>query len=130
MSKLQVAIMIVATCISCGCASNRALIKSDHLHIKKIPSDNMQFGYIYVGDENGKTEIYGSARFNNRILGIPSDHLLVTIIDPDGKELYSVRSQYYHNGKLERQSDMFSFLITIPDLIPKGSTIQLEDEKP
>lgn len=126
-NRYGIPLMMLGTCVLYGCASSRSMIADHHLTIDKIPSKNMQIDYVYVANNNRGTEISGTARFNRRIFGTPSDNLVVTIIDQSGKVLDSERSRYYLIGKPNRQRDIFRFSLTIPDTIPNRSIIRLND---
>jgi hypothetical protein len=93
MDRYRLMLAILVTCCLCSCAST--MIADHDLIIDKIPSKDMHIDYIYVDYDNGSTEISGTVRFNFRMIGTPSDHLVVTIIDRSGKEFYSASSDYY-----------------------------------
>jgi len=122
-------LIFLVTCVLYGCVSSRSLIESDHLIINKVPSQNMHIDYVYVGNVNRGTVIYGTARFNRRMLGTPSDHLVVTITDHNGKVLDTAHTDYYRVGKPNKPLDIFSFSLTIPKPIPNGSIKRLKDVK-
>jgi hypothetical protein len=119
--------MFLATCVLYSCASGRSFIDREHLIIKKIPSDNMRIVYVYADNDNGETKITGKVRFNKGMIGTPSDHLAVTIFDPGGNRLYSARTGYHRIGNLNRVLDPFRISLTIPEIIPNGSTIRLKN---
>jgi hypothetical protein len=68
-------------------------------------------------------------KFKRAALGLPRDSLLVTVVGPTGKVLYTTHTNYYRYGKPIKKSDTFSFAMRISVMMPKGSTVRLVNDE-
>ena len=121
--------IFLITFILNGCATGGSLNGHNQLTIEKIHSDKMHIVNVDVRHRDGGTHISGKVKFNRGIFGTPSDHLVVTIIDPGGDILNTVRTHYYWYGKPTREHDKFLFSLTIPQIISNDSTVRLENDE-
>ena len=112
-----------------GCVTSTPVAIMDHLTIDKISSDKMSIDDVYIRKADEGTNIGGTVKYRMRMIGAPSDHLVVTIIDPNGKILYSAHTRYYRHGNPTRTEDTFNFSLTIPLTTPDGSTIRLSNDE-
>lgn len=108
-----------------GCASNSPLIVTDQWTIEKVPSEQTDIDSIYVRKADNGIVIAGTVRFAHRMMGSPAGYMEVTILDPDGKVLYTAQSGYYRYGRPVKASDTFNFALKIPAEPPRGSTVRL-----
>lgn len=104
----------------------RPLIGADQLTIDKITSDEINIGAVCVHDNSKGIDITGKVKFRSAMVGIPSGHINITIILPEGKVLYRARTHHYRNGSPTKHSDTFNFSLTISLIPPKGSVLRLE----
>jgi hypothetical protein len=113
-----------------GCASYESRLMADQLTVDKISSGQASIGAIYVHKSTAGIDIAGKVELKRAMIGDPPGHMLVTVIDPDGKVLYTARTRYYRYGKPIKESAIFNFSLTIPLSPPKGSILRLMDEAP
>ena len=111
-----------------GCASYKSRLMADQLTVDKISSGQASIGAVYVHKSAAGIDIVGKVKLKKAMMGDPPDHMLVTVIDPDGKVLYTTQTRYYRYGKPIKESALFNFSLTIPLSPPKGSILRLMDE--
>ena len=122
------AISLLVAAVLCGCASRGPMVGGDRLIVDEITSDQVKLNSIYVHQTGEGVEITGQARFRKAVMGIPLDHITVTVIDSEGAVLYSKRARYYRHGKPTRKYQIFNFSLTIPMTISKGTRVRLGNE--
>lgn len=111
-----------------SCASTGNLIEDRQLTIDKARSDKLHISYVFARNTDEGIEIAGIVRFNKAMVGTPRDHMVVTIIDPDGKELYTARTHYVHFGRASTRSYAYKFSLVVTQSIPEGSVIRLKND--
>jgi hypothetical protein len=121
-------ILFLATGMLSACASRGPIVGADQLIIDRISSDHVNFGEIYARETDKGIDVVGKATFTKSMMGVPPDHIAVTIIDPNGKVLYTARARYYRYGKPTKEANTFSFSLSIPLTAPKGSSVKLEND--
>jgi hypothetical protein len=121
-------ILYLSSSALCGCAWPGPIIGADRLHIERISSDRVNIGAVYARKIGNSIGIFGEVTFKESLFGFPSDHIVVKIIDPGGKVLYTARTHYYRNGKPTKERDNFNFSLTIPLTAPNGSVMRLESD--
>ena len=122
------AISLLIAAVLCGCASRGPIVGGDRLIVDEITSDQVKIKSIYIHQTGEGVEITGQARFRKAVMGIPLDHITVTVIDSEGAVLYSKRARYYRHGKPTRKYQIFNFSLTIPMTISKGTRVRLGNE--
>lgn len=125
-----VLMLLTALSMLHGCASHGPLIGEHQLAIDKISSERADIGEVYARKSGGGIDVVGKVKFKEAMIATPPDHIVVTVIDPDGKMLYTTHVGYYRYGRPTKQSDSFNFSLTIPVAPPKGSTLRLVNEAP
>lgn len=125
-----VLVMLAALSMLHGCASHGLLIGDHQLTVDKISSERADIGEVYARKSGGGIDVVGKVKFKEAMIGTPPDHIVVTVIDPDGKVLYTTHVGYYRYGRPTKQSDSFNFSLTIPLAPPKESTLRLVNEAP
>ena len=100
-----------------------------HLTIVRLSSDHADIGTVYARKSGESIDLAGKVKFKRAVLGIPRDSLLVTVVGPTGKVLYTTHANYYRYGKPIKKSDTFSFAMSIPVMTPKGSTVRLVNDE-
>ena len=128
MCRHRTLILALALSVLYGCAPGGSLIRGDQLTIDKISSDRASIGAVYVRNAAEGIDVFGKVTFKKAIIGIPPDHVVVTITDRDGKIFYTGDTHYYRYGKPIKQSDTFNFSLAIPLTPPKGSIMRLVNE--
>jgi hypothetical protein len=123
-------LLLLAVSMLHGCASDGSRIVADQLRIDKISSGQVSIGPVYARKTDGGMDVAGKVKLKRAMMGDPPYHMGVTIIDPEGKLLYSAYTHYYRYGKPTKESDTFKFSLTIPLKPPKGSIIRLVNEAP
>ena len=121
-------VVAFALVVVVSCASTGNLIEDRQLTIDKAHSDNLRINYVFAQNTDEGIEIAGTVRFNRAMVGTPRDHMVVTIIDPDGKELYTARTRYVHYGRATKQSHTYKFSLVVARNIPEGSVIRLTND--
>jgi hypothetical protein len=121
-------ILLLASSILCGCASGGAMAGTGELTIDKLSSDHADIGTIYARKSGEGIDLAGKVKFKRAVLGVPRDRLLVTVVAPTGRVLYTTYTNYYRYGKPSKKSDTFSFAMSIPVIMPKGSTVRLVND--
>ena len=111
-----------------GCVSTGNLIEDRQLTIDKVHSDTLRISYVFAQNTDEGIEIAGTVRFDRAMVGTPRDHMVVTIIDPDGKELYTARTHYVHDGRPTKRSHAYKFSLVVSQSIPEGSVIRLRND--
>jgi len=112
-----------------GCASSGAMVGAGQLTIDRVSSDHADIGTIYARKTGEGIDLAGKVKFKRAVLGVPRDRLLVTVVGPTGRVLYTTYTNYYRYGKPMKKSDSFSFAMSIPVNMPKGSTVRLMNDE-
>ena len=121
-------VVAFALVVLASCASTGNFIEDRQLTIDKAHSDRLHISYVFARNTDEGIEITGIVRFNWAMVGTPRDRMVVTIIDPDGKELYTARTRYVHYGRATTRSNAYKFSLVVPQSIPEGSVIRLKND--
>ena len=120
--------LLLASSILCSCASSGAMVGAGELTIDKLSSAHADIGAIYARKTGEGIDLAGKVKFKRAVLGVPRDRLLVTVVAPTGRVLYTTYTNYYRYGKPSKKSNTFNFAMSIPVIIPKGSTLRLVND--
>lgn len=123
-TSIPIVLLISGLLYGCG-----PLAEPYQLAIDKIPSDRMSIVGVNVGKDGEFINIKGKAKFNKGMFSTPLDHLVVTIVDPNDKVLYTTCIRYYRHGKPTRKRDTFYFSLTIPLMVPAGNIVRFENNE-
>jgi hypothetical protein len=127
-SRHSVLIMILVSGVLYGCATGGPVVGADQLTVDKISSDEANIGAVYVRKTAVGIDITGKVKFTKAMIGTPPGGVVITIIDPTGKVLYTSHTGYYRYGKPVKPSATFRFSLTIPLVAPAGSIVRLVTE--
>jgi hypothetical protein len=125
MNRRCAASLFLVSIMLYGCASNSPPIATDQWTIEKVTSEQTDIDSITVRKADNGIVIAGTIRFAHRMMGSPAGYMEVTILDPDGKVLYTAQSGYYRYGRPVKESDAFNFSLKIPAEPPKGGIVRL-----
>jgi hypothetical protein len=121
-------ILFLVSSMLSGCASSGAMVRAGQMSIDRLSSDHADIGTVYARKTNEGIDLAGKVKFKRAVLGVPRDRLLVTVVGPTGRVLYSTYTNYYRYGKPSKKSDTFNFAMSIPVNMPKGGTVRLVND--
>jgi hypothetical protein len=122
-------ILFLVSSMLYGCASSGAILGAGQLTIDRVFSDHADIGTIYARKTDKEIDLAGKVKFKRAVLGVPRDRLFVTVVGPTGKVLFTTYANYFRYGKPTKKSDTFNFTMSIPVIMPKGSTVRLVNRK-
>ena len=113
----------------CGSVSaDNKPIKND-VAIERLSSEKIIVTSAYAYEKDNGSIIYGKLR---RQLGnishslILQGHVCVSILDPDGNELYQTETRNFRKLHVRNHHDrLYTYLIEIPFIASEGNTIRI-----
>lgn len=118
-------VIAFALTLLAGCSSMRWDPAGHHVSIDSASSQDAKISQVYIREARKGITISGELSPRHITQEIPSGHVTVTLVAPDGVTMIEENAPYYRMGKIFKKPQRYSFSATIPIMPPQGSVIRL-----
>ena len=121
---LIILIVISISGLSCATTNRIDLLKNNNLQLETISSKGIKISRVYVYKEIEGIRISGMVK-NKGVMSVSFGHVDISIIDPEGKTLKELSTDYIPRILFNRRRHPHGsdFNVSIPFIPPNGSKV-------